>query len=56
MEKVEKQAQGILDKNKREGIPDKRVDSQTVVDIVGELQNEIVYYQVSTDRTGVKQS
>jgi len=47
LEKVEKRAKVILDKSKGRGFLDKRVDSQEVVNLVEEIRNAIVFYQVS---------
>ena len=47
LEKVENRAKVILDKSKGRGFLDKRVDSQEVVNLVEEIRNAIVFYQVS---------
>jgi len=55
LERIEKRSQAISEKTKTAGFLDKTKDCREVVDLVEELRNAIVYYQVSryyTDQTG----
>jgi len=47
LEEVEKRAQVILGKRGWGGFFDKQVDAQEVINLVEEIRNAIVYYQVS---------
>lgn len=49
LEEIEKRSQALLKKKKAAGFFDKAKDSQEVVNLVEELRNAIVYYQVSRD-------
>jgi len=48
LEKIAKQSQVILEKGTLAGFVDKRKDSQEVADLIEELRDAIVYYQVSS--------
>ena len=52
LEEIEKRSQTLLEKKKMAGFLDKVKDSQEVVNLVEQLQNAIMYYQVSRNPAG----
>lgn len=49
LEEIQQRSQALLEKKKAAGFFDKGKDSQEVINLVEELRNAIVYYQVSGD-------
>jgi len=52
LEKIAKRSQAISDKGTFAGFVDKGKDSQEVADLIEELRDAIVYYQVSGHHAG----
>ena len=52
LERIEKRSKAISEKKKTAGLLDKARDCREVVELVEELRNAIVYYQVSGSYAG----